>query len=455
VSTQYLTDAFVSSVLCPADKQQEIVWDGPIGADGKVRNGAVGGLGLRVTRTGQKAFVHGYRFNGRRVRRVIGTPPVLNVAAARLKVHQRERAIAGGTDPDVVDIDYRKAHSITVRELIDRCWDQHLSKTSKSNRQSFRALVASWVMERSPNARGGPKRGKITPFADKRAHMAAVTVTPQTISDYVNGISSDYQANAALRHLKALYNWAIRMQLVDMRNPCDPIPLRKVVRRRRDYTLEEIKTIAGYIFQPPLDVLPSTAELNGMDKQKAALAKGRVVTANAQMVEFCGFMGLLLLTMARPNEVLRAEFAHFDSERLVWHKHDTKGLKLSRAVSEYAYRSVPIHPKVADLVAAQRQRWPDSQLLFPSHADLTKPRDNFRRCLTRFKALPGVPAHFQLYDLKRIAISLMLTAHGVNRSAVSHLADHRGNLDTTLIYDLQLVEPLRPVTSKLGELLEL
>ncbi|RUW61808.1 integrase, partial [Mesorhizobium sp. M4B.F.Ca.ET.049.02.1.2] len=131
----------------------------------------------------------------------------------------------------------------------------------------------------------------------------------------------------------------------------------------------------------------------------------------------------------------------------------TKGIQLSRSLYEYAYRSVPIHSRVADMVQAQRLRWPESKLLFPSHTDQTQPRDNFRKGLERFKALPGVPAYFQLYDLKRIAISLMLTGQGVSHEAISHYVDHKGNLETTMIYDLGLVDPLRPVTQKLGDLL--
>lgn len=107
------------------------------------------------------------------------------------------------------------------------------------------------------------------------------------------------------------------------------------------------------------------------------------------------------------------------------------------------------------MVQAQRARWPESKLLFPSHTDQTQPRDNFRKGLDRFKALDGVPDHFQLYDLKRIAISLMLTGQGVSHEALSHYVDHKGNLATTAIYDLGLVDPLRPVTERLGALLGL
>ncbi len=64
-----------------------------------------------------------------------------------------------------------------------------------------------------------------------------------------------------------------------------------------------------------------------------------------------------------------------------------------------------------------------------------------------------MPEYFQLYDLKRIAISLMLAGQGVLHEAISHYVDHKGNLETTMIYDLGLVDPMRPVTEKLGALL--
>ncbi|ESZ29653.1 hypothetical protein [Mesorhizobium sp. L2C067A000] len=47
----------------------------------------------------------------------------------------------------------------------------------------------------------------------------------------------------------------------------------------------------------------------------------------------------------------------------------------------------------------------------------------------------------------------MLTRQGVSHEAISHYVDHKRNLETTMIYDLGLVDPLRPVTERLGALL--
>jgi integrase len=451
----YLTDALVYNAQCPDGKDQEIYWDYPVGADGQIRNGSVSGLGLRVTALGAKSFVHTYQFNGKRYRKALGSIVVLNVASARLAVGNRERQLEAGENPDLDQTDPRRAHLLTVREAIDRYWESHVHELSEGYRDNFAMFVAKWL-RRTPKVatkRGHNVRRRYADFGSMFADRPLASIKPLDIERYQKQFTSPYMYNGALRHILALYNWAIRMQLVDIRNPCDPIRKKKVLRQRRDYSTEQIRQIAAHIFFPVLEAVPETNHLTGLAKRDQALAKAKATTANDQMLELCNLMGILFLTMARPSDLAKAEFSHFDLDRLIWHKHNTKGIKLSRSIYEYAYRSVPIHPRVAAMVRAQQQRWPESDLLFPSHTDPTRPRDNFRKGLDRFKALPGVPEYFQLYDLKRIAISLMLTGQGVSHEAVSHYVDHKGNLETTMIYDLGLVDPLRPVTEKLGEML--
>lgn len=82
-----------------------------------------------------------------------------------------------------------------------------------------------------------------------------------------------------------------------------------------------------------------------------------------------------------------------------------------------------------------------------------RPSEAVRKGLARFKALPRIPDYFKTYHLKRIAISLMLTGQGFSHEAISHYLNHKGSLETTMMYDLGLVDPLRPVTARLGVLL--
>ncbi|RYE61415.1 MAG: hypothetical protein EOO82_01915 [Oxalobacteraceae bacterium] len=158
------------------------------------------------------------------------------------------------------------------------------------------------------------------------------------IERFQKQFTSPHMHNAALQQVLSLFNWAIRMQ--------------KIIRRRRDYTTEQIKKIATYIFYPVMEVPPETDHLDGFAKRDMALAKGRITSANDQMQELSHYMGILFLTMARPSDLNNAEFDHFDLDKLVWHKHNTKGIKLSRSLYEYSFRTVPIHPKVADMVRA-------------------------------------------------------------------------------------------------------
>ncbi|TIV37008.1 MAG: DUF4102 domain-containing protein [Mesorhizobium sp.] len=450
----FLTDDVVFEAICPADKDQEFFWDYAVDANGQIHNGSVSGLGLRVTALGHKAFVHAYRFNGKRCRSVLGTAAVLSVASARLAVINREQELEAGRDPDVDRVDPRRKHFQTITEVIDRYWETHVKELSEGVRYSFTSFVGNWLrQENTSNKRGYNQRKDYTAFGAMYADRSLSSIKPTDVERFQAQFASPYVYNRALGLVSALFNWAIRMQLVDMRNPCSPLRKKKIIRRRRDYSTEQIRQIAGHVFYPSVEVLPEVDHLEGYAKRDMALRKAWLVTANDQMLELCNYMGILFLTMARPSDLNKAEFDHFDLEKLVWHKHNTKGIQLSRSLYEYAYRSVPIHARVADMVQAQRQRWPESKLLFPSHTDQTKPRDNFRKGLERFKALPGVPDYFQLYDLKRIAISLMLTGQGVSHEAISHYVDHKGNLETTMIYDLGLVDPLRPVTQKLGDLL--
>ncbi|XHE11784.1 integrase family protein [Agrobacterium deltaense] len=449
----YLTDLVVAQAICPAEKDQEIYWDYPIGSDGVVRNGSVAGLGLRVTALGNKTFVHAYVFNQKRHRKALGSTIILNVASARLAVIDRERRLRAGENPDLDENDPRRIHLMTVREAIDRYWESHVSGLSEGYKYSFVMLMAKWLRQapKLVTKRGGNIRNYIdlgTMFLDRPLS----SIRPLDIERYQKQFASPYVHNTALRHVLALFNWAIRMQLVDMRNPAHPLKKRKIIRQRRDYSMEQIRQITAHIFYPVFGAVPDIDSMSGLAKRDEALVKAHVMAANDQMAELCNYMGILFLTMARPSDLASAEFAHFDLVQLIWNKHNTKGIKLSRSLYEYAYRTVPIHSKVAAMIRAQRDRWPNSRLVFPSHTDLSKPRDNFRKGLARFKALPGVPDHFQLYDLKRIAISLMLTGQGVSREAVSHYVDHKGNLEITMIYDLGLVDPLRPVTQRLGEL---
>ena len=363
----YLDDAFTTAAKCPNGKDQEIYWDFPKSLDGRVRQGAQKGLGLRVTAMGVKTYVHAYRFNGKRRRVALGSASVMNVGSARLLVQQREQQLEGGDDPDAEKLDYRAKHQLTVGDVVTQYWDDHISKLSEKYRAQFWRFGGAWLRPegKKPNRRGLNMKRSEQDFGTMFRDRAVDAIKPAEIHRFLAQFDSPSTSNAAHRQIKAMFNWAIRMQIVDMRNPCDPIRPQKVLRKRRDYSPKAIKAITAHIFAPVFEATRPTQNLTGKEKRIASLENGRLAQQNAQMAELCHFMGILFLTMARPNELVHAKFEHFDLDQLIWHKHNTKGIKLSRATYEYAFRSVPIHTKVGELVQQQRSRWPDAELVFP------------------------------------------------------------------------------------------
>lgn len=141
----FLTDAFVFNAHCPSGKDQEIYWDHPIAEGGRVRNGSVSGLGLRVTALGRKAFVHAYQLNGRRYRKAIGSTVSMNVGEARLAVIERQQELDAGENPDINRVDPRRKHFLTVREAIDSYWEEHVQGLSEGYKAAFARYMAKWL----------------------------------------------------------------------------------------------------------------------------------------------------------------------------------------------------------------------------------------------------------------------------------------------------------------------
>lgn len=379
----------------------------------------------------------------------------MNVASARMIVVQRNNQIDLGIDPDMhTKVNYRKKHTETFGEIIDEYFDQHVSSKGPSHRKEFARLIAPWKREIPVNPLRGNKCKALHTIGMDLRYTPIKDISPRDVGPYIEQFSSDSVSNSALRQLRALFNWAVRMQYID-RNPCSPFQKKKIIKKRRDYTAAQIELITQHIFSPPTEDVEQLLLKTGREKQLAALKQGQITQINDQMAELCAFMGILLLTMARPAELTRAKFEHFElTDKPVWHKHNTKGIKLSREQYEYEFRTIPIHERVADLVSQQRERWPDSDLVFPNHSNQSLPRNNFSRALKRFKQLEGVPDHFQLYDLKRVAISLMLVGQGIRREDLAQYADHV-DVASTLKYNLHFVDPLRIVPAQLGKALNL
>jgi hypothetical protein len=172
------------------------------------------------------AFVHTYQLNGQRYRKVVGSTVVYSVAPARLGVIKRKQQLKDGTDPEAGLIDTRRKHFLAVRDMIDQYWKSHVEKLSTGYRDSFALFVARWKRRgpKTATKRGINIRRSYTHFGTMFANKSFVAMKPMDIEQYQKQFTSPYSYNDGLARVSALFNWTIRMQLVDMRKPCNPHP---------------------------------------------------------------------------------------------------------------------------------------------------------------------------------------------------------------------------------------
>lgn len=407
-----------------------------------------GRFGLLVYPNRARSFVVDYSFNGKRRRDTIGTVKEgggMALPKARkeaLKIIQRAK---DGIDPR---IDTHVNIEPCVSELAETYWEGHVKSTGKSNREEF----TRFVLKGAPNAEK-PFKG----FSSYMKTRRAMDVIPADISLYLQTLSSASNRNAALRQIRAMFNWAIRMQIINIKNPATPIRNEKIVKDVRRFTPEEISAVLEKIYSPPLK------QMREVENKRDIMMNATTHMQNVQMIELSNFLKMILFTMARPNEILHAEFSHFDVRKNIWHKHNTKGIKLSKAYVEAATRSIPVHPVVIQAIEMQyeiqKNRYDNFKIhaepryIFCSPKKPLQPRQNFCRSLKEFKEAAGVD--FEPYDLKRIAISSLMAGNLANRDMLSHYVDHKGNLTTTMIYDLGMVEPLRGVADNIETAIKL
>ncbi|MDD9920431.1 MAG: tyrosine-type recombinase/integrase [Alphaproteobacteria bacterium] len=368
-----------------------------------------------------------------------------SVAVARSVVIIRSRKIELGQNPDEDSVDYKQHHELTIGSLLEKYFAEHISSKSLKHQQKFATYMDERVRDElrkgEKSNRGRNKINQAGTFLQNFGVLRVSDLTPLKVKQYHSSFKSASGANAMLECAKAMFNWGIQMQLVICVNPCTAVKPRKVIKEKRDYSSEDIRKIRDAIFQPP-------AILAEQGKRTEAQLKQQ----NEGMQELCRYLGILLLTMARPSEVLNAQYSHFDHEGLVWKKHMTKGIKLSNQ-DEYSFRAIPIPQAVSDLIRQQKELHPKCSYIFPQrNADL--PRDNFRKSFDTLKRVSQLPEQLQIYDLKRIAISTLLMEKGLDPKYVSHYVDHKGNLDTTRIYDLGLVDLMRPVSEAASRVLQ-
>lgn len=284
--TQRITDAFVRSLRPPDERHQKIYYDTE-----------VTGFGIRIMRTGQKAFVLNYRLNGKEYRSTIGKYPVWPVAAARKRAQEWRQQIDRGENPLEKRREERAAP--TVRDLYDRYRHTRLGYVVKAYRKDQERDWEKWILP----AFGSKKLKDLTHEDCVNLHQERTKKAPVA-------------ANRMIASLRKALNEAKTWQWIK-HNPVDGLRLNREESRERPLTLDEIKRLFK--------------ELDA-----------RAGNGAADAIRF------IALTGCRKGEALNTRFEDFNDDLTEW-------TKPARITKQRKRHWIPLPQEVTELLRKRRE----------------------------------------------------------------------------------------------------
>jgi integrase len=241
-----------------------------------------GGLFVEVSPTGQKTWRYQYRFAGVRRDVKIGRYPEIGVADARARHFELRSLLERGLDP----AELRRQESAQRRqqaredpgaadqlEAFSRRWiRERLMTKSESYRHQIESRLERFVWP----AIGEKSLGSVRP-ADVLAIIEELRDRPKT-------------AEGVRQHIQQIYNYAIQKLVVEV-NPA--LPLRGVIE------------------------VPAAEHHRHLTEPELGAFWRAVAKQGAHFVTIAATR-MLMYTMCRKSEVLRARWREFDLERAQW-----------------------------------------------------------------------------------------------------------------------------------------
>jgi len=173
------------------------------------------GLGLRVSPGGTKSFYVSYRFNGRQVRRTIGTHPYLTLDAARKQARGILASVDQGRDPAAEDLKRgRGSRVLEFGQAVEEYLQKHAFRQTKNARETKRLLeryfVPTWRNLRLPDIDRALIKHECEAIVSRGAPGSA---------------------NNAFAALRAMMNWCVREDLCPS-TPCSGLQMPASIKSR-------------------------------------------------------------------------------------------------------------------------------------------------------------------------------------------------------------------------------
>jgi integrase len=387
--TAFLTDDYIRALQPPTDTDQIIVWDSPDDAIPGTAGTYVPGLGIRVTRTGIKAYVLDYRtYDGVQRRPKIGRWPQWKTDKARRRAIEWRAVIDNGGDP--------RGERLTKRAAAEE------KREREAAEMSVRQLAAKFLAEFVPTKRARTQEGyesNLRIYVLSKPSLADLRVTEVTDA-HISALHLEItrsgrgsQANRTLSIISKMFRFAETCGL----RPKGSNPARGVIRNK----------------EVPMERYPSADEL---ERIRAALDAHPMQSANA--------VRMLIFTGCRKGEALTMQWNHVDlnAEHPEWHRP----AHLQKTGKSH---TVPLAPQAATLLLGIRNKqvadgvYKDTGFVFPSTAAKGGHLVSVKRTWKQVLAHAGIKQRTRLHDLRHGFASMLVSA-GYSLPVIGEMLAH-------------------------------
>lgn len=363
------------------------------------RDDAMPNFGVRITSSGAISFVFEKRINGRPRRLTIGRWPVITCEKARTRVQRLALDVMDGHDP-ITESKLRRANQITLQQALNTyVRERDLREATKRDINGrIKSELKDWLT-----------------LPIKGITRSMVVSRHQRI-----GERSPSQANATMRYLRAILNFASEYYGAADKPLLENNPTKRLSALKQWYRIDRRTGVIK-----PHDMADWWTAVDGLATDKLF----------RHGPEYRDYFQWLILTGMRRNEALSLKWADIDF------RGETVTVQLTK---NHLKHTLPLTDQLLTILERRRSRSEcDHVFAYKSH-----PIDNLRHAM-RALSKHDYPA-FTPHDLRRtfatVAESLDLPSYTIKR-----LLNHKQGGDVTAGYVIFDIERLRSPMQRIGE----
>lgn len=354
------------------------------------------GLSLRVTKNGVKSFRVRKRVNGKNIPKTLGRFPDMTIEQARIEAINALSQFSAGVDPNKESRD-KKIKGITLLEVMNDYVRHKKNLIKEKTIRDYQIIFDSYLSEWQNMELSSISRSMV-----EKKHRAI-------------GKKSIYRANATMRLLRALFNFAIgeyedsNGAPIIGHNPVQKISHKKAwfreKVRRNVIEPNDLKTWIDAVLNLPYYHHKNTSET------------------------VRDYLLILLLTGLRPGEAINLTWNNIDFNNNLLNIEDTKN---------HEHHTLPLTGHIM-LIFLQRKNNSLGSVVFPGY-NPNKSLVNTNRQVKKVIESSGV--QFLLHDLRR-TFATYADSLQIQHSTIKRLLNHKEKDVTSEHYIQPSIETLR------------